>query len=137
MSDEWSPSYYGQSGQPWRNSMDEYIHFFDIDKDGTEEWLVPILGFIPENMIEESGKKSRSLTVMKKLDTGWEYTEISASDNGLPYQNPEFYKFRDEDGIYKYVAFIELFGLTMIMMAIWIRFSCSLIPLQIMKTIAF
>ena len=104
LSDEWSPSYYGQSGQPWRNSMDEYIHFFDIDKDGTEEWLVPILGFIPENMIEESGKKSRSLTVMKKLDTGWEYTEISASDNGLPYQNPEFYKFRDEDGIYKYVS---------------------------------
>jgi hypothetical protein len=63
-----------------------------------------MLGFIPENLTEELGKKSRNLTVMKKLDSGWEYTEISASDNGLPYQNPEFYKFRDENGIYQYVS---------------------------------
>lgn len=104
LSDEWSPSYYGQSAKSWRNSMDEYIHFFDVDKDGTNEWLVPILGFIPENLTEELGKKSRNLAVMKKLDSGWEFTEISASDNGLPYQNPEFYKFRDENGIYQYVS---------------------------------
>ena len=104
MSDEWSPSYFGQSGGQWRNTMDEYIHFFDVDGDGSNEWIVPMLGHIPKHIVEVEDLKSRSLVVMKKLEDNWEFTEILASVSGFPYQDPEYFTFRDENGIYRYIS---------------------------------
>ena len=104
LSDEWSPSYFGQSSSSGQNRMDENIHFFDVDGDGIDEWLVPMLGFRPKNIAEETGVKSNNLTVMKKSNTNWEFTEITSDDNGLPYQNPEFYEYEDETGSIQYVS---------------------------------
>ena len=104
LSDEWSPSYFGQSGGQWRNTMDEYIHFFDVDGDGSNEWIVPMLGHIPKHIVEVEDLKSRSLVVMKKLEDNWEFTEILASVSGFPYQDPEYFTFRDENGIYRYIS---------------------------------
>lgn len=104
LSDEWSPSYFGQSGGQWRNTMDEYIHFFDVDGDGKNEWIVPMLGYIPKHIVEAEDLKSRSLVVMKKLEDNWEFTEIISSVSGFPYQDPEYFTFRDENGIYRYIS---------------------------------
>ena len=104
LSDEWSPSYFGQSGGQWRNTMDEYIHFFDVDGDGKNEWIVPMLGHIPKHIVEVEDLKSRSLVVMKKLEDNWEFTEIISSISGFPYQDPEYFTFRDENGIYRYIS---------------------------------
>ena len=66
LSAAFSPSYSGKSSAQNRNTMDEYIHFFDVDNDGSDEWLVPMLGWVPKSIVEQEAKISRGLVVMKK-----------------------------------------------------------------------
>jgi hypothetical protein len=88
--------------------MDEYIHFFDVDRDGADEWIVPMLGHVPKTIVEAEGLKSRSLVIMKKIEGTWEFSEILSSVNGFPYQDPEYFTFRDEEGIYRYVSIFRV-----------------------------
>ena len=62
MSDECTFWQSGDNGEiQWMS-----IFIFDVDGDGKNEWIVPMLGYIPKHIVEAEDLKSRSLVVMKK-----------------------------------------------------------------------